>query len=111
MLKSFEILMLIDDAGLNAPGFNGLIITWKTWKEKHQIKGDQGKLAKNPLILKLVFSKTQEFQLLGIVETYFNLMRMSPYIERLGVVTCLVTSPIFVEVSKCRHNFHNDYRS
>ena len=96
---------------MNAPGFNGLMITWKTWKERHQIKGDWGEPAKNPPILKLVFSRTQEFQLLGIVKTYFDLMWISPYIESLGAVTCLVTSPIFVEVSKCKHNFHNGYGS
>ena len=107
--------MATDDAQkisrLHAPGFNGLIMTWKNWKEKHQIKGDQDEPAKNPLLLKSVFSRTQEFQLLGIVETFFDLMWMSPYIESLGAVTYLVTSPIFVEVSKFKHNFHNGYRS
>jgi len=62
-------------------------------------------------MLKLVFSKTQECQLFRIVETYFDLIWMSPYIESLVAVTCLVTSPIFVEVRKFRHNFHNGYRS
>ena len=107
--------MATDDAQknsrLNASGFNGLMMTWKNWKEKHQIKGDQDEPAKNPLLLKSVFSRTQEFQLLGIVETFFDLMWMSPYIESLGAVTYLVTSPIFVEVSKFKHNFHNGYRS
>ena len=41
---------------LNAPGFNGLILAWKAWKRKNTIKGDWGGPAKNPSMLKLVFS-------------------------------------------------------
>jgi len=42
---------------LNAPGFNRLVVAWKTWtKKKHKIKGNRGELAKNPSMLKLVFS-------------------------------------------------------
>ena len=39
---------------LNALDFNDLVIAWKAWKGKHMIKGDRGKPAKNPLMLKLV---------------------------------------------------------
>ena len=41
---------------LNTPGFNGLVVVWKAWKERNtKIKGDRGEPAKNPLMLKLVF--------------------------------------------------------
>ena len=39
---------------------------------------------------------------LGVVETYFHLMWMSPYIVSFGVVTCLVTSSMCMEVKKFR---------
>ena len=55
---TFPQTVLIDDAQkisrLNAPGFNGLEIGLK--RKKHQIKGNQGEPAKNPPMLKLVFS-------------------------------------------------------
>ena len=38
-------------------------------------------------------------------------MWMGVYIVCFGVVTCLVTSPIFVEVKRFRLNFYNRYRS
>ena len=58
---------------LNAPGFNGLVITWEAWKEKDNIKGDWDEPVKNPLVLKLVFSfGTLKFQFLGVVRTYFH---------------------------------------
>ena len=38
-------------------------------------------------------------------------MWMSFYIVSFGVVTCFVTSPIFVKVRKFKLNFHNRYRS
>ena len=58
---------------LNGLGFNGLVITWEAWKEKHKIKGDQDELAKNPPMLKLVFSSEMlKFQFLGVVRTYLH---------------------------------------
>ena len=48
---------------------------------------------------------------LGVVRTYLHLMQMSAYIVCFGVFTCLVTSPIFVEVRRFRLNFPNRYRS
>ena len=39
---------------LNALSFNGLVIAWKAWKEKHMIKGNRDGPAKNPPMLKLV---------------------------------------------------------
>jgi len=83
-------------------------------RKRHKIKGDWGEPVKNPPIFKLVFfffSRTQEFQLLGIVKTYHNLMWISPYIVSIGVVTCLVTSSMCGEVRWFRLNFHNCYRS
>ena len=45
---------------LNASGFNGLVVVWKAWKERNTIwvfsLGNQGESAKNPPMLKLVFS-------------------------------------------------------
>ena len=95
---------------LNAPGFNGLMTTWKAWKERKS-KDDRGESAKNPPIIKLIFSRTQEFQFFRKWKTCLDLMWMNPYIESLWVVTCSVTFLIFVEVCKCKHNFHNGYRS
>ena len=58
---------------LNGLGFNGLVITWEAWKEKDKIKGDQDELAKNPPMLKLVFSfEMLKFQFLGVVRTYLH---------------------------------------
>ena len=48
---------------------------------------------------------------LRVVRTYLHLMCMSPYIVSFGVITCFVTSPIFVEVRRFRLNLHNCYRS
>ena len=48
---------------------------------------------------------------LRVVRIYLHLMWMSPYRVSFGVVTCFVTSPIFVEVRRFRLNLHNRYRS
>ena len=48
---------------------------------------------------------------LRVVRTYFHLIWMSAYIVCFGVVTYLVTSPIFEEVRRFIINFHNCYRS
>ena len=48
---------------------------------------------------------------LGVVETYFHLMWISPYIVNFGVVTCLVTSSTWMEVKRFKFNFHNYYGS
>ena len=48
---------------------------------------------------------------LRVVRTYLHLMWMSAYIVCFGVVTCLVTSPIFEEIRRFGLNFHNCYRS
>ena len=58
---------------LNAPGFNELVIAWEARKEKDKIKGERDEPAKNPTMLKLVFSSGMlEFQFLGVVRTYFH---------------------------------------
>ena len=57
------------------------------------------------------FSRTLEFQFLGVVKTYFHLMWMNSRIVSFGVVICFITSPIFVEVRKFKLNFHNHHRS
>ena len=70
-------------------------------EKKNKIKGDRVKLAKNPLMLKLVFlSRTQESQLLEVVETYLHLICMSPFIVSFGAVTCLITSSTWMEVGR-----------
>ena len=48
---------------------------------------------------------------LRVVRTYFHLMWMSAYIVCFGVVTCLITSPIFKEIRRFKLNFYNRYRS
>ena len=45
------------------------------------------------------------------MHTYLNLIQIGPYIENLGTIIGLVTSPRFVEISESRHNFLNGYRS
>ena len=58
---------------LNAPSFNGLVITWEGLKRNDKIKGDGDELDKNPPMLKLVFSSwTLEFQFLGVMRTYLH---------------------------------------
>ena len=52
------------------------------------------------------FSRTLEFQLLVVVRTYFHQMWMNVYIVYFGVITCLVTSLIFVEVRRFRLKFY-----
>ena len=48
---------------------------------------------------------------LRVVRTYFHLIWMSAYIVCFGVVTYLVTSPIFEEIRRFKLNFHDRYRS
>ena len=65
----------------NAPGFNGMIIAWKAWKKNTQSKGDQGGLAKNPSMLKLVFLlnfRVPTFQ--ELCKTFLHLSWMRVYI-------------------------------
>ena len=81
-------------------------------EKKYKIKGDQVEPAKNPPMLKLVFLlRTQESQLLGVVETYLYLICMSPFIVSFGAVTCLITSSTWMEVGRFKLNFLNYYRS
>ena len=63
---------------LNAPGYgDGLM----TWREKGTVKGDRYELAKNPLMVKSVFSL--EYKDGGFVnsKTYLRWMRLDPFIE------------------------------
>ena len=54
-----------------------------------------------------VFSSgTLEFQFLGVVRTYLHQMWMIVFILCFGVVTCLITSQVFVEVRRIRLNFY-----
>ena len=63
-------------------------------------------------MLKLVFlSRTQESQLLGVVETYLHLICMSLFIVSFGAVTCLITSSTWMEVERFKLNFLDYYRS
>ena len=81
-------------------------------EKKYKINGDRVEPAKNPPMLKLVFlSRTQESQLLGVVETYLHLICMSPFIVSFGAITCLITSSMWVEVGRFKLNFLNCYRS
>ena len=52
-----------------------------------------------------------EIPTLGVVETYLQLMWMSPYIVSFGMVTCLMTSSMCMEVRRLELNFHNCYKS
>ena len=45
------------------------------------------------------------------MHTYLHLIQTGPYIENLGAIIGLVTSPRFVKISESRHNFLNGYRS
>ena len=45
------------------------------------------------------------------MHTYLGLIQTVPYIENLGTIISLVTSPRFVEISEFGHNFLNGYRS
>ena len=76
-------------------------------RKKNKIKGDWGEPTKNPLILKLVFSLEFKNSNLGVVETYFHFMWISPYIVNFGVVTCLVPSSTWMEVRRFKLNIHN----
>ena len=81
-------------------------------EKKYKIKGDRVEPTKNSLMLKLVsLSRTQESQLLGVVETYLHLLCVSPFIVSFGAVTCLITSSTWVEVGRFRLTFLNCYRS
>ena len=41
--------------------------------------------------------------------TYLDLVQTGPYIDNLGAVIGLVTSPRFVEITESEHNFLNGY--
>ena len=45
------------------------------------------------------------------MHTYLDLIQTGPYIENLGAVIGLVTSPRFMEISESGHNFLNGYMS
>ena len=81
-------------------------------KKNTRSKGDRGGPAKNSPMFKLVSllnSRVPTFQELCKNLLWFDMG--DPYIESVGTVTCLVTSPIFVEGGKFRYNFHNGYKS
>ena len=81
-------------------------------KKWHKIKGDRGKPTKNPSMLKLVlFLKLKNSNFFRNNQNLLRFMRMSAYIVCFGVVTCLVTSPIFVEIWRFTLNSYNCYRS
>ena len=104
-LSGFELKSNLFYYGLVSDCLEGLK------RKKNKIKCDWGEPAKNPLILKLVFSLEFKNSNLGVVETYFHFMWISPYIVKFGVVTCLATSSTCIEVIRFRLNFHNCYRS
>ena len=80
-------------------------------KKENKIKGNRGEPAKNLPMLKLVFFlefKNSNFRSSGKLPS-FDVNK--PYIVSFGVVTCLVTSFICLEVRRLRLNFHDCYRS
>ena len=66
------------------------------------IKGDRGESAKSSLMNKLVSLSKIKFQLLGsnVRKTCLDLIPTGLYIENLGAIIDLVTSPGFVEINK-----------
>ena len=90
------------------PGCQWLESTSKSWKSKHKIRGDWGRLVKNPSMVKLVFLG---FLFFMEVSEWLTLWWMNAYIAHFWAVTCLVTSPITEEFKRLRGNFHNCYGS
>ena len=75
-----------------------------SWKDKHKIRGDHRRLAKNPLMVKSVFL---EFQFV------WKCLNALPSCKRV-LILCLseaVISPTIVEFKRLRGNFHNSHGS
>ena len=97
---------------LNASGFNGLVIAWKALKERNtRSKVTDMNWLRTLRCLSQFSLQNSRTPTLGVVEIYFHLIQMSPFIVSFGVVICLVTSSMWMEVRRFRLNFHNCYGS
>ena len=73
-----------------------------SWKDKHKIRGDHGRLAKNPLMVKSVFL---EFQFV------WKCLNVLPSQRRVLILSEAVISPTVVEFERLGGNFRNRYGS
>ena len=79
------------------------MVVAKACKDEHTYqKGNRGESAKSSLMNKSVSLSKTKFQLLGsnVRKTCLDLIPTSLYIENLGVVIDLVTSPGFMEINE-----------
>ena len=114
MEQKTQKVMLHGISRLNVSGFNETMICLEDLKGRTH--GQKATGVDRPSTLRCLsqfFSEKQSSNFRGVMleKTYPDLMQESPYIESLGTVICLVTSPKFVGISKFRHNLHNGYRS
>ena len=108
------MLMLHRISRLNVLSFNETMIRLEDLKGRtHDQKATRVNRPSTLRCLSQFIFEKQSSNFKGVMseKTYPDLMQASPYIESLGTVICLVTSPKFVGISKFRHNLHNGYRS